>query len=152
MNVIFLDIDGVLNSTNYMIECNGTFDYPENQMDKNAIKRLNKITGITGAKIVVSSTWRLHFINKPLDRLQICMRSYGITGEIVGMTNNEHGGPDRRGKQIQDWINEHPELDKFVIIDDDSDMGHLLPHLIKTSTADGLLDKHVDIIIERLTE
>jgi len=150
--VIFLDIDGVLNSGKYIHALDGKFDDPVNQMDPIAVARLNVITSATGAKIVVSSTWRLAFLGRcadPLLSLQGCMRSYGLTGEVIGMTCNKANAiRNRRGKEIQEWIDEHfSEIEKFIIIDDSSDMGRLLPKLIRTKFEDGLLDEHVDKII-----
>jgi len=56
MKVNFLDIDGMLNSGQYIKVLDGDFDVPINQMDPVAVARLNTITDATGAKIVVSST------------------------------------------------------------------------------------------------
>jgi hypothetical protein len=49
MKVIFLDIDGVLNSGKYIIRLDGLFDNPTHQMDPEAVVRLNRITDETGA-------------------------------------------------------------------------------------------------------
>lgn len=53
-----------------------------------------------------------------------------------------------RGHEIQDWLRHRAErrddVEAFVIIDDDSDMDHLLPKLVKTTCATGLLDEHVE--------
>jgi len=87
-----------------------------------------------------------------LDALQRCLRAYNITGDVIGMT------PDKincvrncRGKEIQAWLDDHyGDVDKFVIIDDDSDMGRLKNHLIKTLFADGIQDQHVRTIVSIL--
>lgn len=148
MRVIFLDIDGVLNSGAYIKRLNDLFDRPENQMDPEAVQKLNRLTDLTGAKIVVSSTWRLAFLRQAngLDMLQRCMKAYGITGEVIGMTFNDAWGTDRRGQEIQDYLDNNPNIEKFVILDDDSDMGPLLPHLIQTKFDNGLQDTHVEQI------
>lgn len=155
MKVIFLDIDGVLNCGRWIKELQGGFDNPINQMCPAAVARLNRITDATRAKIVVSSTWRMAFMNRcaePLVSLQGCLRQYGITGDIIGMTpRKENAVRNVRGKEIQAWLDEHySEVDKYIIIDDDSDMGKLHTHHVKTLFEDGLLDEHVDVIIERL--
>lgn len=153
--VLFLDIDGVLNSGKYIKRLNGRFDDPINQIDPDAVKLLNKITDISGCKIVVSSTWRLAFMYKcadPLRSLQGCLRMYGITGDVIGMTpSKQNAVRNQRGKEIQAWLDEHyNEIDKFVIIDDDSDMGRLSNHLIKTLFEDGIQDSHVQKIVSIL--
>lgn len=160
MNVIFLDIDGVLNSTNWMVDChnNGTsFNFPENQMDPSAISRLNRITDVTKAKLVISSTWRLSFYksSNALELLQRCMKGYGITGEVIDFTPYawdldfppKYG--EQRGSEIQAWL-EVNLVDKFVILDDSCDMGKLLPNLVRTNLEMGLTDLEVERIIEIL--
>ena len=42
-------------------------------------------------------------------------------------------------------------IEKFVIVDDDSDMGHLNKHLVRTEMEDGLTTAHADEIIQRLS-
>lgn len=68
---IFLDIDGVMNSNLFYSERTQDKRYEEwikdyskhiawgaCNIDPRAVKRLNRITDTTKAKIVVSSTWR----------------------------------------------------------------------------------------------
>jgi hypothetical protein len=153
MKVIFLDIDGVLNSGKYIKALDGAFDDPKNQMDPEAIKLINRLTDSTGAKLVVSSTWRLAFIKSadPVGQLAICMRSYGLTGEVIDMTNQCAGSS--RGVEIQGWLdNKYTQLgiDKFVIIDDDSDIDHLRKYLVKTKFEFGLQEEHINQAIDML--
>ena len=68
MKVIFLDIDGVLNTpasiklAPIFVEGAPTwYGRHLHAFDKNCISALNKITDATKAKIVISSTWRLMF-------------------------------------------------------------------------------------------
>jgi len=151
MKVIFLDIDGVLNSGKWIKQLEGGFDDPINQMDPTAVRRLNAITDATGAVIVVSSTWRLAFRRQAnaLCMLQRCMRAYKMTGEVIGMTGvGEGDSTNRRGNEIQGWLDQNTiAIEKFVIIDDDSDMGHLIQDRILTKFETGLLDEHVEKII-----
>jgi len=148
MKTLFLDIDGVLNSGQYVNKVGKLFDNPAHQMDPEAIERLNRFTDLTGVKIVVSSTWRYAFVNEPngLEMLQDCIKSYGITAEVVGMTTIDiYAATDRRGQEIAEWIDDHyQEIDSFVIIDDDSDMGRLSKFHVKTEWEEGLLDTHLE--------
>jgi hypothetical protein len=48
-----------------------------------------------------------------------------------------------RGLEIQDWLDNHPGVTDFVILDDSSDMAHLMPKLIQTDDATGLTQAHV---------
>jgi histidinol phosphatase-like enzyme len=155
MKILFLDIDGVLNSGNYIKRLDGRFDDPKYQIDPEAVVRLNAITQLTGCKIVVSSTWRLAFLGQmadPLRSLQGCLQMYGITGEVIDMTPNKPNSTrNRRGKEIQAWLDEHySEVEVFVIVDDDSDMGRLCKNQVKTLFAEGLQDPHVRLIVSIL--
>jgi hypothetical protein len=148
MKIIFLDIDGVLNSGDYIRWCDGAFDDPLNQIDSSAVVKLNRITVATGAKIVVSSTWRLAFRHQPdpLRLLKNCLACYNITGEVIGMTGVEDGG---RKNEIQAWLDVNPEVDKYIIIDDDV-IGAHSGHVIKTSFETGLQDSDVEVAIKLL--
>jgi histidinol phosphatase-like enzyme len=155
MKILFLDIDGVLNSGKYIKRADVDFDDPKYQIDPDAVVRLNAITQLTGAVIVVSSTWRNAFrIDgiEHLDKLQECMASYGITGQVIGMTPDKPNAVrNRRGKEIQLWIDDHfNEIEKFVIIDDDVDMGRLRANQVKTLFEDGIEDQHVRQIVSIL--
>ena len=62
MNIVFLDIDGVLNSRNKLIELyyktgkphSGT-NYP---FDEKCLENLKRLIEETNSKIVITSTWR----------------------------------------------------------------------------------------------
>ena len=62
MKVIFLDIDGVLNSTKWFDLCRELKakdpDYVFPELDTVAISNLNWVIRETGALVVVSSSWR----------------------------------------------------------------------------------------------
>lgn len=154
--VIFLDIDGVLNSTKWAISLDGEFNHPINQVDPAAVARLNRITDATGAKIVVSSAWRRVFqiqAADPLLSLQGCLKTYGVTGEVIDMTPYKPNCVrNRRGKEIEEWVNEnYSVIEKFVVIDDSiDDIGKMKKHLVRTILEDGLTDPITDQIISIL--
>lgn len=121
MKIIFLDIDGVLNSKDWFDEvkdCKGYMEInPEN------VKLLKEIVIQTGAQIVLSSTWRT--LGKNLDNgnqhpkytyLLDCLKEFEL--QILDHTpylSNE------RPKEIKKWIDEHAgkENTTFVSLDDD---------------------------------
>ena len=120
MKVIFLDIDGVLvtrNSIKYQY-----LNFPDDtsiRFSKNAVRNLNKLIRLTKAKIVISSTWRLFH---SLEELQNIFKKQGITGKIISTTSIERAPVEEdipRGQKIADWLARHPEVEKYVIIDDD---------------------------------
>lgn len=160
MKLVFLDIDGVLNSRDWLYSTEQQrleVEYQGNEhlmINGEAVARLNRILAASGAKIVVSSSWRC---GHKLPRLREILKAAGVEGEVVGATpryvelpNDE---PAQRGHEIQVWLDrnggkgrEEPNFGwpaPFVILDDDRDMVHLMPRLVKTTFAAGLLDEHV---------
>jgi hypothetical protein len=132
MRVVFLDIDGVLNSADYLYSLRrrpGT-----HKIDPLAVQRLNRITDATGAVIFVSSTWRI----MGLKAIRTLLREHGVTAKIVGVTPDDNR---IRGLQIAQCINTH-DVDAYVILDDDADMGRLMSRLVQTDFDHGLTDEH----------
>ena len=113
MKVIFLDIDGVLNSSQTKPE--GEHVYGIHAI---LVERFLKVVDITGAIIVLSSSWR----NYEKDRQEI--REAGIAFVDITPSMPKLGGAEacERGYEIQDWLDRHPEVQKYAIIDDDNDM------------------------------
>ena len=137
MKVIFLDIDGVMNSFSGTIKRSGQaligiFHEHEEILDW-MLQRIN-------AKIVVSSTWRYKYVDDPLSiRKEFSYKS--IWSNIIGITPVMR--ESCRGDEIQAWIEDfevtqNEEVTNFVILDDDSDMGTLMDHLVKTDGMEGL--------------
>lgn len=144
MKIIFLDIDGVLNSVSYFKSINDLGD-PDDRLDPTAVALLNKIIQATDAKIVISSSWRL---GKSISQLQNVFDKHCIIGTIIGLTTDDYNS---RGIQIQQWIdNSNLIIDSFIILDDDNDMCHLNNHLIKTCVKDGLTIDCVSLAISKL--
>lgn len=133
MNLIFLDIDGVLNTHEPLEEgvmCGKLHD--------KKVERLNTIIDSTGAKIVLSSAWRylVHRGEMNLAGLGWLLRSHGIRDVLIGVTRPDtmergtwdgstHWTPcnNERGQQISDWIKDHNNLEadlieRYVVIDD----------------------------------
>ncbi len=161
MKIIFLDFDGVLNSHAWYREVNNAGRHvsmmPIDQIDPKAITLLNEAIEATGAKIVVSSTWRL---NRTIEELQAILDQFGCIGKIIGKTprmyRDSEGNRLYRGDEIQQWLNDEEDygtfiVDNFVIIDDDSDMAHLKHKLIQTGFDKGLQPEHVEAVIRALT-
>jgi hypothetical protein len=142
--IVFLDMDGVLNSQEF-VDLLGD-DWTMNEVDKKAVERLNKIVEATGAEVVISSTWRMCH---PLGFIKRVIQKAGGKVTIIDKTPCL-GGP--RGAEIQKWLDENPGHDRFVILDDYEEMVHLWPHLVQTTWELGLLDEHVDKAIEVLTK
>jgi Swiss Army Knife RNA repair-like protein len=139
MNIIFLDFDGVLNDRKWLSQ-EGTRD----DVDPERVRLLNWLVRATDAKIVISSTWRiLHTI----DELRTILDRAGFIGEVLDITP---GGGGVRGPQIQAWIDTNQFKGQFVILDDDSDMEHLMGKLVKTKFERGLQPAEVKAAIAML--
>ncbi len=139
--VIFLDIDGVLVTWDTLKKDTesgkeGRF----NSFDPKAVERLNKIIEATDSEVVISSTWRMTPNKGDLFRH---LRKEGIK-TYKGRFDTTPVLDKERGHEIQKWLLQcHTHVDNFVILDDDSDMVHLIDKLVKTSMKDGLQDEHV---------
>lgn len=63
MKVIFLDIDGVLNSNDWYVKTRGIGGYNGGDVDPKCIELINDLIDATGAKIIMSSSWRSDYEN-----------------------------------------------------------------------------------------
>ena len=135
MKILFLDMDGVLNSNesfhlNHLARLearekrhddnpafDAEFQWPMGHIYPPLVERLNKIVEATDCKIVVSSAWRK--ISK-LDDLGIWLTKKGFrfADRIIDRTGEDT--VNARGGEIQTWLDEHPEVKQYVILDDDS--------------------------------
>ncbi len=142
--VIFLDIDGVLVTFDSM-RAKPTFPQP---FDPRAVNALKRIIRLTKAKIVVSSSWRLlhpKFVDLPrYFAHQSLPRPVGMTPDV--RTAEEPA----RGIEIQTWIDRTRFKGPFVILDDSSDMAHLMNRLVLTDGLIGLTNQDATRAIEIL--
>lgn len=129
MKIIFLDVDGVLNSVQ------DRFSWTI-ESDKHLIL-LACIVRRTDAKIVVSSSWRncglLDTLKKRLN--DFLMSIYDKTKDI-----------GERGLEIKDWLDSHSGVESFVILDDeDFDIKSYFPNnFVKTNEKVGLQKEAVE--------
>ncbi|QJI52419.1 hypothetical protein [Psychrobacillus phage Perkons] len=132
MKLIFLDIDGVMNS-GFSKRSDKHFSLA---FDDNAVTNLKQILERTGAMIVVSSTWRLGEAIKSLK--EDIFIHYGLDKYIVGVT--PYYQETIRGLEIADYLaHQHNQvIESFVILDDDTDMGSFTDRLVKTNAIYGL--------------
>ena len=160
MKVIFLDIDGVLN-TNYSTSCfKETDGLIYLGIDNDKVEQLKRIVDATGAKIVLSSDWRHEYQIGTSDQtnnngskyLYNKMREHGL--EIHDKTVDIQWA--LRDEEIKKYLEEH-EVEDYVILDDRpffiarDEM--LCKHFILTNAKEsegGLIPKLADFAIEIL--
>lgn len=120
--------------------------------DTDAVNALNRLTRETGASIVVSSSWRFCGQNEMqaiLDFWEVEARIVGITPDLTRLEGRIYSAVPR-GHEIQQYLDAHSEIERFVILDDECDMAHLEQYLVKTKFDCGLTNADVEKAIEVL--
>ena len=137
--IIFLDIDGVLNHNGN--DESGKHEYYNEGM----VKELSYLVKKTGAKIILSSSWRSAFIDhiKGYENIheEIFTAFLNLLEKenihIYGMTpNGGMQGCATRPLEIRTWLATFPEIESFVILDDDTvwNWGYLRQNVVTTTT------------------
>ena len=93
-----------------------------------AVQWLSEACQKFGYDIVVTSTWRLD------DNYKECLINGGLRKgiEVLGRTPRFSGQP--RGSEIKAYLGEHPEIQYYVIVDDEADMlPEQMGHFIMTN-------------------
>ncbi len=124
--VIFLDIDGVLNGRNTKDRIGKVKGVEDDKM-----MLLKEIAEILDADLILSSTWRdfwtedlatdgvTSWKGNSLKRfgryLNLRLADHGLS--IAGKTGFIRS--KKRGEEILQWLDLHPEVNRFVILDDE---------------------------------
>lgn len=128
MKVLFLDIDGVLNSAS-------TMKHGVHLCNKRIVM-LSRLCKELDLKVVISSSWREIYDLRELKEL-LHRTGFGGIPRVIDVTGNDTRG--NRGTEIKAWLDAHPEVVQYAIIDDDRDMlPEQLPYFVKTSWKTGL--------------
>lgn len=144
--VLFLDMDGVVLSGRELWRTgNNRYIPPEK------IALVKEVCDQSGAVVVVSSTWRYS------DETAGLLRFHGIQlhpdwrtdfgrqmagSLIIGAT---------RGSEISKWLVRHPEVTRYAIVDDDSDMlPEQRPYFVQTPFETGIDQAHADRLVHIL--
>ena len=146
MKVIFLDIDGVLNAGEFWNHDEGSF-----QVHDPLIQNLNLILKkVPRTKIVISSSWRYHY--KSAEALAQFLEQRGLKkGVVIDFTPVRLSG-QRRENEIQEWLDDHPKIKSFVVLDDDDfDLKKFEgKQLVKTTFHEGLTLECAEMAIKIL--
>jgi hypothetical protein len=144
---IFLDFDGVLNNAAFNAACQERGIPCDEWIDPAAVLLLNKITDRTGARLVVSSCWR---IGHTLNWLRKRLAKHGVTGYVAGKTHEIPGGD--RSQEIARWLQRHP-CERYAILDDLPIGDHpVASRLVKTSSLYGLRRGDVERVVGMMGE
>lgn len=159
MKIVFLDVDGVLNSEktcDYWHELTGEngfggfFHADKEPLEKSDTKwgedlvaRIRRIVNTTEAKIVMSSTWRKYY---SIEKFKEMFQLYGWDAPVIDKTPS---GRDR-GSEINVWLKNNP-VENYVIIDDvDQFLVEQRPHYVQTDIMTGITETNVEKAIKIL--
>ena len=165
MKVLFLDIDGVLNTKYWytQMDRNTPKDKYGYAFDPNSVANLKRIVEDTGAEIVISSSWKC----MGLSQMEDMWRDRNLPGRIIGITPNSvsdemllNADIDSiellhiRGEEIKEWLMKHAKrVSSYAIIDD---MDNMLPeqqsHFVQTNPEVGITEGDADTIITILNK
>lgn len=143
MKVIFQDVDGVLypcfnrkalkqdayRVKDMLVHKDSFFaDAPAMDLlavyegwDAKAMQRLQFLIEDTGAKLVISSSWK---IMRSLKTMQQLFAVYGLGQDVIALTPNDRGF--LKEPAIQHYLSLHHEVEQYVILDD-IDMSSTFP-------------------------
>ena len=135
MKAIFLDFDGVITIP------------PRWYLKADKIKYIKRIVDETGAKIIVSSSWRMDTVEETRKNMIYKEKRCPSNKMLYWLIDNIYdvtpwvGLGNGRGGEIQQWLNDHPEFDNYVILDDDHDMwDSQMYHFVQTNYEDGITE------------
>lgn len=112
MKVLFLDIDGVLNSERSSLALGGyPHDFSEGDMakfDHVAIALVRHLCRVTGCSVVLSSSWREYFTPHQV--------ANALDLPVMDKTP-DLGSYETRALEINAWLAEH-HVERYAIVDD----------------------------------
>ena len=141
MKVLFLDMDGVLNTLKTLRS-----EWPDD-IDGNLLQHLQVIMEETDAVIVLTSSWRLYnsSVRTIMDRFNECGFGHRLIDKTPDLKNDAP-----RSDEIMQWMI-GKDITAFAILDDEDDAGFgLEQHLFKTRTSVGLTEEIARKIIQHL--
>eukprot|EP01084_Bolivina_argentea_P121910 216058_1 len=155
VKIIFLDVDGVLNSLEYtpVQDIESPDDLYVIEEDK--VKLLKQIVDKTNSKIVISSTWRNNA--KQLQKLSNILNKYGM--KYLDCIPHLKDNDKNRVDEIEMFMNEYNknndiQISKWIAIDDMDLMKYnpklITKHFIHTTQQYGLTSQHVKQAIKLL--
>ena len=151
MKAIFCDVDGVLNNRFTRSRSPNGYTGVSNDL----IGNLRKIVVATGAKIILSSDWRLVRdipVRKRDFRYLVNKLRIVASLDIADYTDDIDW--NCRGREIRKYLTDHPDISDYVVLDDlpfkDFEAQGILPHLVLTDPHFGLTMEDVERAVKIL--
>jgi len=170
VKLLFLDVDGVLNNDqmpyleSWPLTDNKEHNLLRESISPTLVARVKSIIDATGAKVVLSSSWRYIFNARKVERVEFNLEEIFAFFETLGFDTSSWLGctPAQypglrfssyvvRGLEIQHFINtemEPGEVSSIVILDDVNNMAHLSSRLIYTDDRIGITEADVKAAIK----
>jgi len=138
LKILFLDIDGVLNSEIYYKNLSHS-DNGMSRFDPNSVELIKKLVQEFSLQIVISSTWRYG----AADRLMHELKDSKLIGYLYNEWFTPVIHPAHRGTEIKLWLDLHPEVFDYIIIDDDENiLEEQMRRFVKTDLHEGMTEEH----------
>lgn len=115
MKVLFLDIDGVVNCATTSQRHRGYIG-----IDPYMAFLVGKIVLDTDCKVVLSSSWRNFHDDGIAEITKQVTPIFDRTCDTFRVAEDVWSN---RGEEIQEWLNRHPEVTRYAILDDDTAAG-----------------------------
>ena len=154
MKIIFLDVDGVLNTsrTQRRLACSNEFTF----VDTRKVLRLRDIVERTGAKLVLSSTWRLGAMPDAFYLEREALRELAAEFRRVRCPLWFDVTPylprAKRWQEINAWLMNH-DTDDFIILDDVRvELNPFEDKLVLTDPREGLTKERAELAVQMLGE
>jgi hypothetical protein len=139
MKVLFLDIDGVVNCASTAQRHRGYIG-----IDPYMALLIDRIIQATGCKVVLSSSWRILPDGREEVRKQVC-EFIDVTPSMPIIGGAEMG---ERGKEVKAWLEKHPEVTQYAILDDSTDfLPEQFHHFFRTYWEKGITEEIANAVI-----
>lgn len=144
MKALFLDVDGVLNSRSFATreKIKGLI-----RLDPVPVRLLNDFIAAEDVEIVLSSTWRILDGDREHLQAALCKPMYGATPrDWHTLPGNLVARVARRSVEIATYLEEHPEITRYMCVDDENPVGWHHPivnHLVSTTWETGMDADHI---------
>ena len=125
--IIFLECDGVLATYRCiasdfdegepeLVHCTAAGNAGQTPLEKRLLQNLKFVVDATGARIVLTTTWRA--VPEMREFLALALASIELSPDaIIGDT--EHLPDAGRGGEVRRWLDKHPQYAEFVVFDED---------------------------------